>query len=56
MAGNDQVKEITAKLEQGIQDLFQSDTYTDYLKTMSRFHRYSTRNTLLIHMQRPDAT
>lgn len=56
MADNDQVKEITAKLEQGIQDLFQSDTYADYLKTMSRFHRYSTRNTLLIHLQRPDAT
>ena len=56
MADNDQVKEITAKLEQGIQDLFQSETYADYLKTMSRFHRYSTRNTLLIHMQRPDAS
>jgi len=50
------VKEITTKLEQGVKDLFNSDTYADYLKTMSRFHKYSTRNTLLIHMQKPDAT
>lgn len=51
-----QVKEITDRLEQGVQDLFTSEKYTAYLQTMSRFHHYSTRNTLLIHMQKPDAT
>ena len=51
-----QVQELTNKLEQGVKDLFASDTYADYLKTMSRFHRYSTRNTLLIHLQYPNAT
>ena len=51
-----QVKELTSKLEQGVKDLFQSDRYADYLRTMSRFHTYSTRNTLLIHMQKPGAT
>ena len=56
MASSTQVKEITSKLEQGVKNLFNSDTYTEYLKTMSRFHRYSTRNTLLIHMQQPGAT
>jgi len=56
MAGTSQVKEITARLEQGVKDLFESDRYADYLKTMSRFHQYSTRNTLLIHMQKPGAT
>lgn len=56
MADTSQVKEITARLEQGVKDLFASDGYADYLKTMSRFHSYSTRNTLLIHMQMPSAT
>ena len=56
MADITQVKEITAKLEQGVKDLFTSERYADYLRTMSRFHQYSTRNTLLIHMQKPDAT
>jgi len=51
-----QVKEITDRLEQGMKDLFTSEKYMSYLQTMSRFHRYSTRNTLLIHMQKPDAT
>ena len=51
-----QIKEITAKLEQGVKDLFASDKYADYLKTMSRFHKYSTRNTLLIHLQKPDSS
>ena len=39
------LKEITASIEQGIQDLFQSDKYAEYLRTMSRFHSYSVRNT-----------
>lgn len=51
-----QVKEITDRLEQGIKDLFSGEKYLSYLQTMSRFHRYSTRNTLLIYMQKPDAT
>ena len=49
------VRDITEKLEQGIKDLFESDKYAEYLKTMSRFHSYSTRNTLLIHLQDPTA-
>lgn len=51
-----QVKEITDKLEQGVKDLFSGGKYLTYLQTMSRFRRYSTRNTLLIYMQKPDAT
>ena len=50
------IKEITDKLEQGIVDLFQSDNYKAYLKTMSKFTSYSSNNTLLIAMQKPDAT
>lgn len=51
-----QVKEITDRLEQGVKDLFSGEKYLLYLQTMSRFHRYSTRNTVLIYMQKPDAT
>nr|WP_312577765.1 YodL domain-containing protein [Sedimentibacter sp.] len=51
-----QVKEITDRLEEGVKDLFVGEKYMLYLQTMSRFHRYSTRNTLLIYMQKPDAT
>ena len=40
-----QVKELTDQLEAGVKDLFASDKYAEYLKTMSRFHRYSTHNT-----------
>lgn len=52
----DRLKEITDSIEQNIKDLFQSDKYMEYLRTMSRFHRYSLNNTLLIAMQKPDAT
>ena len=52
----ERLKEITDSIEQGIQDLFQSDRYAQYLRTMSRFHRYSVNNTMLIYMQKPDAT
>lgn len=52
----DKVREITDKLEQGIKDLFESDRYMNYLKIMSRFHNYSFNNSLLIAMQKPDAT
>ena len=52
----DQLKEITERLEQGVKDIFTSEMYTKYLLTMSKFHNYSYNNTLLIAMQRPDAT
>lgn len=52
----DRLKEITDKLEKGLQDLFSSGQYADYLKTMSKFYSYSASNTLLIYMQRPDAS
>ena len=52
----DRLREITDSIEQGIKDLFESEKYKQYLRTMSRFHRYSVNNTLLIAMQRPDAT
>ncbi len=48
--------EITEKLEQGLRDLFNSEKYKTYLTTMSKFHNYSFNNTLLIAMQRPDAS
>lgn len=50
------VEEITEQLEQGLRDLFNSEKYKTYLTTMSKFHYYSFNNTLLIAMQRPDAT
>lgn len=59
MAGSkapDRMKEITDRLEQGIQELFNSEKFTEYLKTMSKFYNYSYNNVLLISMQRPDAT
>ena len=51
-----QMKEITEQLEQGVKELFTSEMYTEYLRTMSQFHNYSFNNTLLIAMQKPDAT
>lgn len=50
------VQEITEKLEQGIKELFESGKYKTYLNTMSKFHNYSFNNTMLIAMQKPDAT
>ena len=52
----EKMKEITNRLEQGIQDLFESDRFKEYLQVMSKFHNYSFNNTLLIAMQKPDAT
>lgn len=52
----DRIKEITDELEKGIREVFESGKYEKYLKTMSRFHSYSMNNTLLIYMQKPDAT
>lgn len=50
------LKEITDSIETGIKELFQSDKYREYLQTMSRFHRYSVNNQMLIYMQKPAAT
>ena len=52
----EKVKEITDRLEAGIHALFESDTFKNYLKTLSKFHDYSLNNTILIAMQKPDAT
>jgi hypothetical protein len=52
----ERTKELTDRLEAGMKDLFQSDKYKDYLKTMSHFHHYSSRNIMLINMQCPGAT
>ena len=50
------MREIVESIENGIKELFESDKYRQYLSTMSRFHHYSVNNTMLIYMQRPDAT
>ena len=52
----ERLQEITAGIEQGIKNLFESEKYAHYLSVMSKFHRYSVNNTMLIYMQRPDAT
>ena len=52
----DRMREIVDSIENGIKELFESDKYRQYLSTMSSFHRYSVNNTMLIYMQRPDAT
>ena len=51
-----QLKEISERLEQGVKEIFTSERYTEYLNTMSKFHNYSFNNTLLITMQKPEAT
>ena len=56
MANKDKIKEITEQLEKGVQDVFTSDNFIQYLQVMSKFHNYSFNNTLLIAMQKPDAT
>lgn len=50
------IEEITDQLEKGVQEIFESDKYKEWLSTMSKFHHYSLNNTILIAMQRPDAT
>ena len=52
----ERMKEITDRLEAGIQALFESEQYKAYLTAMSKFHNYSFNNTLLIAMQKPDAS
>ena len=56
MSEKQKVKEITDKLEAGLKELFESEKYKSYLSTMSQFHNYSFNNTLLIAMQKPEAT
>ena len=55
-SNKERLKDITDSIERGIEELFQSDKYAEYLRTMSRFHKYSVNNTMLIYMQKPDAT
>ena len=52
----EQLKQITEQLEQGVAEIFTSEKYTEYLNTMAKFHNYSFNNTLLIAMQKPEAT
>jgi len=52
----DRLKEITDRLEQGILEVFESERYKEYLRVMSRFHHYSFNNTMLIALQKPDAS
>ena len=52
----DRLKEITDRLEQGILEVFESERYKDYLRVMSKFHHYSFNNTMLIALQKPDAS
>ena len=56
MTEKQKVKEITDRLEEGLKELFESEKYKSYLSTMSKFHNYSFNNTLLIALQRPDAS
>ncbi len=52
----DEMKALTEQLEEGIQDTFRDEKFTKYLRTMSRFHKYSVNNSLLINMQYPGAS
>lgn len=51
----EKLQEITDILKEGVKDVFASDKYKEYLSVMSKFHKYSFRNILLILMQKPDA-
>lgn len=53
---NDKIKEIMEKLEKGISDVFESEKYKNYLKFLSSFHNYSANNSMLIFLQKPDAS
>ena len=52
----ERLREITESIEQGIKELFESEKYMQYLRTMSQFHTYSRNNVMLINMQMPGAT
>ena len=49
----ERLKDITDSIETGIKELFESDRYRQYLTTMSRFHKYSVNNTMLIYNAAP---
>ena len=53
---SERLKEVTDRLEAGIADLFHSDNYAAYLTAMSKFHRYSYGNIVLILSQFPEAS
>lgn len=53
---SDKIKELTEKLEAGIKEVFTSDRYREYLSTMNKFHNYSFNNSMLIHLQKPEAS
>ena len=50
------LKALTDQLEKGVKSVFESESYQKYLRCMSKFHRYSISNSILIHMQKPDAS
>ena len=52
----EKIRQITERLEQGVHQIFESDNYKAYLRTMAKFHNYSLNNTILIAMQKPDAS
>ena len=56
MPKEDKTKRAFEMIEQGVTDVFSSDNYKKYLTCCSRFHNYSTNNTLQILAQKPDAT
>ena len=56
VSSQDRINEITDKLEKGIKELFEGDKFKKYLNTMSKFHDYSFNNTMLIALQKPEAT
>lgn len=53
---SDKIKELTDKLEAGIKEVFTSDKYREYLSTMQKFHNYSYNNSMLILLQKPEAS
>jgi|GEM_PF-217975 len=55
-SASEKMKAVTDRLEKGIKEIFESEHYQEYLKTMSKFHNYSFNNTLLIYMQKPEAS
>lgn len=56
ITANEKMKALTDMLEQGTKDVFESERYKEYLGVMAKFHRYSSRNSLLILLQNPDAS
>ena len=53
---NEQLQQLSEQLEQGVKEVFTSGKFAEYLNTMGKFHHYSYRNTILIHLQNPQAT